>query len=78
MIPAVVFGAEGLVMVLVAMAQARDWRGATSLTVIGTGLSVLIVTAGLTVSIAALLPVLVGWGLAFVLAMVLLAMLHAN
>jgi hypothetical protein len=77
-IPASVFGAEGLVLVLVAMAQARDWRGATHRTVIGTGLAVLIVTAGLTLAIAALLPVLVGWGLAFVLAMVLLALLHAN
>jgi hypothetical protein len=77
-IPAAVFGVEGLILVLVAMAAARDWRGATSLTVIGTGLSVLIVTAGLTLVIAALLPVLVGWGLAFVLAMVLLTMLHMN
>lgn len=78
MIPAAVFGAEGLVLMLVAMAQSRDWRGANGLTVVATGLSVLIVTMGLTVAIAALLPVLVGWGLAFVLAMVLLAMLHAN
>ncbi|HVV22150.1 MAG TPA: hypothetical protein VHF06_22140 [Pseudonocardiaceae bacterium] len=77
-LPAAVFGAEGLVLMLVAMAQSRDWRGATHLTVIAAGVSVLIVTAGLTLAIAALLPVLVGWGLAFVLAMVLLAMLHAN
>jgi hypothetical protein len=77
-IPASVFGIEGLALVLVAMAQARDRRHATHLTVIGTGLAVLIVTAGLTLAIAGLLPVLVGWGLAFVLAMALLAMLHAN
>jgi hypothetical protein len=77
-IPGAVFGAEGLVLVLVAMAQARDRRHATHLTVIGTGLAVLIVTAGLTLAIAGLFPVLVGWGLAFLLAMVLLAMLHAG
>ena len=77
-VPAAVFAAEGLVLVLVAMAQARDRRGATHLTVIGTGLAALIVTAGLTLAIVGLFPPLVGWGLAFVLAMVLLAMLHAN
>jgi hypothetical protein len=77
-IPGAVFGAEGLAFVLVAMAQSRDRRGATHLTVIGTGLAVLIVAAGLTLAIIGLLPVLVGWGLAFVLALALLAMLHAN
>jgi peptidoglycan/LPS O-acetylase OafA/YrhL len=77
-IPAAVFGVEGLVLVLVAMAQSRDRRHATHLTVIGTGLAVLIVTAGLTLAIAGLFPVLVGWGLAFLLAMALLAMLHTG
>ena len=77
-LPAAVFGVEGLALVLVAMAQARDRKGATHLTVLGTGLTALIVTAGLTLAIVGLLPVLVGWGLAFVLAMVLLAMLHSS
>ncbi|HEX5402798.1 MAG TPA: hypothetical protein VFX16_10930 [Pseudonocardiaceae bacterium] len=77
-IPGAVFGAEGLVLVLVAMAQARDRKHATHLTVIATGLAVLIVTAGLTLAIIGLFPALVGWALAFVLAMTLLAMLHAN
>ena len=77
-IPAALFGAGGLVVVLVAMAQSRDRRGATHLTVATTGLVVLIVVAGLTLAIAGLLPVLVGWGLVFLLAMGLLALLHAN
>lgn len=77
-IPGAVFGVEGLVLVLVAMAQARDRKGATHLTVIGTGLAALIVAAGLTLAIVGLLPVLVGWALAFVLAMVLLVLLHTN
>jgi hypothetical protein len=77
-IPGAVFGAEGLVLVLVAMAQARDRKGATHLTVIGTGLAALIVAAGLTLAIVGLFPVLVGWGLAFVLAMTLLVLLHTN
>ncbi|HKN97292.1 MAG TPA: hypothetical protein VJX10_09275 [Pseudonocardiaceae bacterium] len=77
-IPGAVFGAEGLVLVLVAMAQARDRRGATHLTVIGTGVAALIVAAGLTLAIIGILPVLAGWALAFVLAMTLLALLHAN
>jgi hypothetical protein len=77
-IPGAVFGAEGLVLVLVAMAQARDRKGATHLTVVGTGLAALIVAAGLTLAIVGLLPVLVGWGLAFVLAMTLLVLLHTN
>ena len=78
MIPGAVFGAEGLVLVLVAMAQARDRKGATHLTVIGTGLAALIVAAGLSLAIVGLFPVLVGWGLAFVLAMTLLVLLHTN
>jgi hypothetical protein len=78
MIPATVFAVEGLVLVLVAMAQARDRRGATHLTVIGTGVTVLIVTAGLTLAIAGLLPLLAGWGIAFLAAMAVLAMLHAS
>jgi hypothetical protein len=77
-IPAALFGAEGLALVLVAMASARDWRGATHLTVMATGFAVLIVTAGVTLAILGLLPVLVGWGLVFVLAMVLLVLLHTN
>jgi len=39
---------------------------------------VLIVVAGLTLAIAGLLPVLVGWGMVFLLAMALLAMMHAH
>ena len=77
-IPAALFAAGGLVAVLVAMAQARDRRHATHLTVATTGLVVLIVVAGLTLAIGGLLPALVGWGLVFLLAMGLLALLHAN
>lgn len=77
-IPAALFAAGGLVAVLVSMAQARDRRHATHLTVITTGLVVLIVVAGLTLAIAGILPVLVGWGLVFLLAMGLLALLHVN
>ena len=77
-IPAALFAVEGVVLVLVAMAQARDRRGATHLTVILTGLVVLVLAGVLTVVVAALLPPLAGWGVAFVLAIVLLAMLHAN
>jgi hypothetical protein len=77
-IPAALFGAGGLVAVLLAMAQARDRRHATHLSVATTGLAVLIVVAGLTLAVAGLLPVLVGWGLVFLLAMGLLALLHAN
>jgi hypothetical protein len=77
-IPAALFGVEGLALVLVAMASSRDWRGSSHLTVIATGFAVLIVTAGLTLAIFGLLPVLVGWGLVFVLAMVLLVLLHTN
>jgi hypothetical protein len=77
-IPAVLFGAGGLAAVLVSMAMARDRRGATHLTVATTGLVVLIVVAGLTLAIAGLLPVLVGWGMVFLLSMALLAMMHAH
>lgn len=77
-VPAALFGAEGLALVLVMMASARDWRGSTHVTVIATGLAVLIVTAGLALAILGLLPVLVSWGLVFVLAMVLLVLLHTN
>jgi hypothetical protein len=77
-IPAALFAVEGVVLVLVAMAQARDRRGATHLRVIVTGLVVLVAAAAVTLAIAALLPPLVGWGVAFVLAIVLLAVLHTN
>jgi hypothetical protein len=77
-IPAVLFAAGGLMLVLVVMAQSRDWRGATHLTVALSGLVTLIVVAGIALLIAGLLPVLAGWGLVFALAMALLAMLHAN
>jgi uncharacterized membrane protein len=77
-IPAALFAVEGVVLVLVAMAQARDRRGATHLTVILTGLVVLVLAAVVTVVVAVLLPPLAGWGVAFVLAIVLLALLHTN
>jgi hypothetical protein len=77
-IPAALVGAGGIVAVLVAMALARDRRGATHGTVALTGLLTLVVVACLTVAVATLLPPLAGWGVAFVLAMGILAALHAH
>lgn len=77
-LPGAVFGVEGLVVVVVAMALARDRGGATHLTVVGTGLATLIAVAGLTLAVLALFPVLVGWALAFVAGLTLLVLAHAN
>jgi hypothetical protein len=77
-LPGAVFGVEGLVTVVIALALARDRRGATHLTVLATGLATLIVVAGLTLAIIGPFPVPVGWALAFVLAMTLLVLAHAN
>jgi hypothetical protein len=77
-IPAALVGVGGLLGVLVAMAQARDRRGASNGSVALTGLVVLLVVACLTVAVATVLPVLAGWGVAFLLAMAIIAMLHAH
>ena len=77
-IPAALVGIGGLLGVLVSMAAARDRRGASNGSVVLTGLIVLLVVACLTVLVATILPVLAGWGVAFLLAMAILAMLHAH
>ncbi len=77
-VPAALVGIGGLLGVLVAMAQARDRRRASNGSVILTGLTVLLAVVCLTVLVASVLPVLAGWGVAFLLAMTILALLHAH
>jgi hypothetical protein len=77
-IPAALVGAGGILAVLVAMAAARDRRGATNGSVVLTGLLTLLVVACLTVAVATVLPVLAGWGVAFLLAMAIITLLHAH
>ena len=77
-IPAAVVGAGGILAVLIAMAAARDRRHATHGTVALTGLLTLLVVACLTVAVATVLPVLAGWGVAFVLAMAVVVLLHSH
>jgi hypothetical protein len=56
------FGVGGLVMVLVAMAQARDRRGSSHREVIRAGLIALAVVALIALQIATWLPSVVSWG----------------
>jgi hypothetical protein len=77
-IPAALVGAGGILAVLVAMAAARDRRRPTTGKVVLTGLLTLLVVACLTVAVATVLPVLVGWGVAFLLAMAIITLLHAH
>lgn len=57
------FGAGGLVMVLVAMAQVRDRKHSHREDVLRAGLIGLVVVAVITVSIALWLPSVVAWAL---------------
>ena len=77
-IPAALVGAGGILAVLVAMAAARDRRHSTHGTVALTGLFTLLVVACLTVAVATVLPVLVGWGVAFLLAMAIVVLMHTH
>lgn len=77
-IPAALVGAGGILAVLVAMAGARDRRHATHGSVILTGLITLLVVACLTVAVATVLPVLAGWGVAFLLAMAIVVLMHTH
>ncbi|HEY4024380.1 MAG TPA: hypothetical protein VGM75_37230 [Pseudonocardiaceae bacterium] len=77
-IPAALVGAGGILAVLVAMAAARDRRHPTNAKVALTGLLTLLVVACLTVAVATVLPVLAGWGVAFLLAMAIITLLHAH
>ncbi|GGU49265.1 hypothetical protein [Lentzea flava] len=63
------FGVGGLVMVLVAMAQARDRKHSQHADVVRAGLIGLVVVAAITVSIAFWLPSVVAWALVAATAM---------
>lgn len=77
-VPAALVGAGGILAVLIAMAAARDRRGATHGTVALTGLLTLLVVACLTVAVATVLPVLAGWGAVFLLAMAIVVLMHTH
>jgi hypothetical protein len=77
-IPAALVGTGGILAMLIAMASARDRRGATHGTVALTGLLTLLVVACLTVAVATVLPVLAGWGVAFLLAMAVVVLMHTH
>ena len=63
---------------VIAMAAARDRRGATNGSVALTGLLTLLVVACLTVAVATVLPVLAGWGAVFLLAMAIVVLMHTH
>jgi hypothetical protein len=57
------FGAGGLVMTLVAMAQVRDRRRSTHAEVVRAGLIALAIVAVLALLVATVLPSVAAWGL---------------
>jgi uncharacterized membrane protein len=72
------FGAGGLVMVLVAMAQVRDRKHSQRVEVIQAGLIGLVVVVVVTASIALWLPSVVAWALVAATAMAVLFLTMAD